>query len=119
MEEVDKIIVLTLRQIGTELPESVTSLKGVSHVLKFGIDIFTDLQTESFVEGCARCINTINGNEEVPFVCARPCNENRSFLSNFLQLWLFGFDMEQPLLRPARFFVLMSNSSYGLVGIGI
>eukprot|EP00052_Salpingoeca_macrocollata_P006690 m.55113 g.55113 ORF g.55113 m.55113 type:complete len:627 (-) comp15587_c0_seq1:25-1905(-) len=52
MEEVDKIILLTLRQIGTDIPDTVATLKEIS--------------TESFVEGCARCINAINNNEELP-----------------------------------------------------
>ncbi|EGD82579.1 hypothetical protein PTSG_03231 [Salpingoeca rosetta] len=52
MDEVDKIILLTLRQLGTDVEEDVASL--------------ADLPTKAFVEGAARCINTINGNDEMP-----------------------------------------------------
>eukprot|EP00053_Salpingoeca_punica_P005549 m.55165 g.55165 ORF g.55165 m.55165 type:complete len:631 (+) comp13292_c0_seq1:57-1949(+) len=52
MEEVDGIILLNLRQIGTAIDDEVRSLK--------------QLTTEALVEGCSRCINTINGNEELP-----------------------------------------------------
>lgn len=52
MDEVDNIILLTLRQLGAELDDNVTSLKA--------------LTAESFVEGCARCLNAINRNEEMP-----------------------------------------------------
>lgn len=52
MEEVDNLILLAISHIGTEIPDGVSSLK--------------QLATETFVEACGRCINVINGNEEMP-----------------------------------------------------
>eukprot|EP00045_Choanoeca_perplexa_P008979 m.84939 g.84939 ORF g.84939 m.84939 type:complete len:88 (+) comp14700_c0_seq16:112-375(+) len=52
MEEVDKIILLNLRQLGGEVSDEVSSVG--------------DLGTEGFVEGCARCINAINQDDALP-----------------------------------------------------
>eukprot|EP00055_Hartaetosiga_balthica_P000828 m.137561 g.137561 ORF g.137561 m.137561 type:complete len:620 (+) comp11909_c0_seq1:36-1895(+) len=52
MDQVDSIIFLTLRQLGTDLPEELSSL--------------ADISTAHFVESAARCINAIQGNEEMP-----------------------------------------------------
>lgn len=51
MEEVDNIILHTLRQIGSEISTDIVSL--------------TQLDTSGLVEGCARCLNIINGNDDV------------------------------------------------------
>lgn len=51
MEEVDKIILSQLRQIGTDVPDDLESLAALS--------------TELLVAGCAQCINTINGDDKV------------------------------------------------------
>lgn len=51
MEEVDKIILSQLRQIGTDVPDDLESLAALS--------------TELLVAGCAQCINVINGDDKV------------------------------------------------------
>jgi len=51
MEEVDKIILTQLRQIGTDIDESITGLE--------------ELSTEALVAGCATCINTINKDDKL------------------------------------------------------
>lgn len=51
MEEVDKIILSQLRQIGTDIPDDLGSL--------------ATLSTELLVAGCAQCINAINGDDKV------------------------------------------------------
>ncbi|EDQ91553.1 uncharacterized protein MONBRDRAFT_31538 [Monosiga brevicollis MX1] len=52
MEEVDRIILLNLKHLGTEIPETVQTV--------------SDLGTDVFVEGCARCLNVINQSDEMP-----------------------------------------------------
>eukprot|EP00051_Salpingoeca_urceolata_P020923 m.321060 g.321060 ORF g.321060 m.321060 type:complete len:633 (-) comp19707_c1_seq1:73-1971(-) len=56
MEEVDNIILLTLKQLGTNVEGEVT---------------LKDIPTEVFVEGCARCVNTINGDDALPLKMPR------------------------------------------------
>eukprot|EP00040_Diaphanoeca_grandis_P005748 m.34310 g.34310 ORF g.34310 m.34310 type:complete len:628 (-) comp16961_c0_seq1:92-1975(-) len=51
MEEVDKIIISQLRQIGTEIPDDINGLE--------------ELSTELLVAGCATCINTINNDDKL------------------------------------------------------
>lgn len=52
MEEVDTLIFHAIRALGADVPQDINSLKQIS--------------TELFIEGCARCINAIRGNEEMP-----------------------------------------------------
>eukprot|EP00049_Salpingoeca_infusionum_P022892 m.9399 g.9399 ORF g.9399 m.9399 type:complete len:644 (-) comp5447_c0_seq1:169-2100(-) len=52
MDQVDNIIFLTMRQLGANVPEEITSM--------------ADTPTDTFIEWCGTCVNTINGNEEMP-----------------------------------------------------
>mmetsp|Transcript_11380 Transcript_11380/g.34269 ORF Transcript_11380/g.34269 Transcript_11380/m.34269 type:complete len:627 (+) Transcript_11380:68-1948(+) len=84
MDEVDGIILSQLRGIGTNIDEDITSLKG--------------LPTEALVEGCARCINTINGDDKLSTSLPKSGAMSKRFrvgteLANAMKSMGFGTDV--------------------------
>lgn len=82
MDEVDGIILTQLRTVGTNLDEEIVTLKGLS--------------TESLVEGCARCINAIHGNDKLPTKLPKAMSARfrvGTDLANALKTMGFGDDV--------------------------